>query len=236
MHEELGRVPTARIANPELVGPRQHLGEMKIRFRMLGELSHQPLEQPRGFEIDVEGFGLGIGVGEQMPREPVNSPPARGVESPPRIHRTERRGHRGLADGKHPTTPEQHDLAESKSGPARDAFNVKARKERERLEILLTHRDQEGDEAFGTDPTGDHRHDVEAAASPDQSESPTRGVEAHHQLRERNDLTGRGRPIARELDLSASTIKSYLQRVYEKLGVSDRAAAVAEGMRRQLID
>jgi len=42
--------------------------------------------------------------------------------------------------------------------------------------------------------------------------------------------------IARELDLSASTIKSYLQRVYEKLGVSDRAAAVAEGMRRQLID
>jgi two-component system, NarL family, nitrate/nitrite response regulator NarL len=42
--------------------------------------------------------------------------------------------------------------------------------------------------------------------------------------------------IARELDLSASTVKSYLQRVYEKLGVSDRAAAVAEGMRRQLID
>ena len=42
--------------------------------------------------------------------------------------------------------------------------------------------------------------------------------------------------IAKELTLSASTIKSYLQRVYEKLGVSDRAAAVAEGMRRQLID
>ncbi len=41
--------------------------------------------------------------------------------------------------------------------------------------------------------------------------------------------------IARELDLSSSTIKSYLQRVYEKLGVSDRAAAVAEGMRRGLI-
>jgi two-component system nitrate/nitrite response regulator NarL len=42
--------------------------------------------------------------------------------------------------------------------------------------------------------------------------------------------------IAKELTLSASTIKSYLQRVYEKLGVSDRAAAVAEGMRRGLID
>jgi two-component system nitrate/nitrite response regulator NarL len=42
--------------------------------------------------------------------------------------------------------------------------------------------------------------------------------------------------IGREMDLSASTIKSYLQRLYDKLGVSDRAAAVAEGMRRQLID
>ncbi len=42
--------------------------------------------------------------------------------------------------------------------------------------------------------------------------------------------------IANELDLSASTVKSYLQRLYEKLGVSDRAAAVAEGMRRGLID
>jgi two-component system, NarL family, nitrate/nitrite response regulator NarL len=42
--------------------------------------------------------------------------------------------------------------------------------------------------------------------------------------------------IAKEQGLSASTIKSYLQRLYEKLGVSDRAAAVAEGMRRQLID
>jgi two-component system nitrate/nitrite response regulator NarL len=41
--------------------------------------------------------------------------------------------------------------------------------------------------------------------------------------------------IASELDLSSSTVKSYLQRVYEKLGVSDRAAAVAEGMRRGLI-
>jgi two-component system nitrate/nitrite response regulator NarL len=41
--------------------------------------------------------------------------------------------------------------------------------------------------------------------------------------------------IAQELGLSASTIKSYLQRLYEKLGVSDRAAAVAEGMRRGLI-
>jgi two-component system, NarL family, nitrate/nitrite response regulator NarL len=42
--------------------------------------------------------------------------------------------------------------------------------------------------------------------------------------------------IARELHLSPSTIKTHLQRLYERLGVSDRAAAVAEGMRRGLIE
>jgi two-component system nitrate/nitrite response regulator NarL len=42
--------------------------------------------------------------------------------------------------------------------------------------------------------------------------------------------------IAAELGLSVSTIKATLQRLYEKLGVSDRAAAVAEAMRRGLID
>lgn len=41
--------------------------------------------------------------------------------------------------------------------------------------------------------------------------------------------------IAREMELSTSTVKTYLQRLYDKLGVSDRAAAVAEGMRRRLI-
>jgi two-component system nitrate/nitrite response regulator NarL len=58
--------------------------------------------------------------------------------------------------------------------------------------------------------------------------------------REREILGGLARgltapAIGRELDLSASTIKTYLQRLYEKLGVSDRAAAVAEGLRRGLI-
>jgi two-component system nitrate/nitrite response regulator NarL len=42
--------------------------------------------------------------------------------------------------------------------------------------------------------------------------------------------------IGEELQLSGSTIKSHLQRLYEKLGVSDRAAAVAEAMRRRLIE
>src|SRR3954451_7924308 len=41
--------------------------------------------------------------------------------------------------------------------------------------------------------------------------------------------------IARQLFLSPATVKSHLHNVYEKLGVSDRAAAVAEGMRRGLI-
>ena len=42
--------------------------------------------------------------------------------------------------------------------------------------------------------------------------------------------------IARELHLGATTVKTHLQRVYEKLGVSDRAAAVAEAMRRGVLD
>ena len=42
--------------------------------------------------------------------------------------------------------------------------------------------------------------------------------------------------IARELHLGATTVKTHLQRAYEKLGVSDRAAAVAEAMRRGLLD
>jgi two-component system nitrate/nitrite response regulator NarL len=41
--------------------------------------------------------------------------------------------------------------------------------------------------------------------------------------------------IARQLYLSPATVKSHLHNMYEKLGVSDRAAAVAEGMRRGLI-
>jgi two-component system nitrate/nitrite response regulator NarL len=42
--------------------------------------------------------------------------------------------------------------------------------------------------------------------------------------------------IARALHLSAATVKGHLQSLYEKLGVSDRAAAVAEAMRRGLLE
>jgi two-component system, NarL family, nitrate/nitrite response regulator NarL len=42
--------------------------------------------------------------------------------------------------------------------------------------------------------------------------------------------------IAAELYVAASTVKTHVQRLYEKLGVSDRGAAVAEAMRRRLLD
>ena len=48
---------------------------------------------------------------------------------------------------------------------------------------------------------------------------------------------GRSAPdIGRQLFLATSTVKSHLAHLYEKLGVSDRAAAVAEAMRRGVIE
>jgi DNA-binding NarL/FixJ family response regulator len=40
---------------------------------------------------------------------------------------------------------------------------------------------------------------------------------------------------AAKLHLSSATIKSHLQNVYGKLGVTDRSAAVAEAIRRGLL-
>jgi len=42
--------------------------------------------------------------------------------------------------------------------------------------------------------------------------------------------------LAKELYIGSSTVKTHTQRLYEKLGVSDRAAAVAEAMRRGLLE
>lgn len=42
--------------------------------------------------------------------------------------------------------------------------------------------------------------------------------------------------IGGQLHLSQSTVKTHLKSLYEKLGVSDRAAAVAEAMRRGLLE
>ena len=57
--------------------------------------------------------------------------------------------------------------------------------------------------------------------------------------REVLELTAKGRSapqIAEQLYLSTATVKTHLQRLYDKLGVSDRAAAVAEAMRRGLLE
>lgn len=42
--------------------------------------------------------------------------------------------------------------------------------------------------------------------------------------------------IAARLHLAPTTVRTHVQRLYEKLGVSDRAAAVAEAMRRRLVE
>ena len=41
--------------------------------------------------------------------------------------------------------------------------------------------------------------------------------------------------MGKQLFLAPSTVKTHVQRLYEKLGVSDRAAAVAEAMRRGVL-
>jgi len=49
--------------------------------------------------------------------------------------------------------------------------------------------------------------------------------------------TGASAPqVAERLQLGVATVKTHLHHLYDKLGVSDRAAAVAEGLRRGLID
>ena len=57
--------------------------------------------------------------------------------------------------------------------------------------------------------------------------------------REVLNLIAQGRSIpaiAGELYLAPSTVKTHVQRLYEKLGVGDRGAAVAEAMRRKLLE
>jgi two-component system nitrate/nitrite response regulator NarL len=67
------------------------------------------------------------------------------------------------------------------------------------------------------------------------------GAQIHLTPRERDVLAGlvqgQSAPaIGADLHVSTATVKTHLKTLYEKLGVSDRAAAVAEAMRRGLIE
>jgi two-component system, NarL family, nitrate/nitrite response regulator NarL len=42
--------------------------------------------------------------------------------------------------------------------------------------------------------------------------------------------------MAAELFLAQTTVKAHIRRLYEKLGVSDRGASVAQAMRDQLLE
>ena len=44
------------------------------------------------------------------------------------------------------------------------------------------------------------------------------------------------RDIAERLYISPDTVKTHLEHIFEKLGASDRTAAVAEALRRRLIE
>jgi two-component system nitrate/nitrite response regulator NarL len=69
-----------------------------------------------------------------------------------------------------------------------------------------------------------HRHDPRPRLSPREREILTLAAE------------GRSGPeIARILFLSPSTVKTHLANIYDKLGVSDRAAAVAKALREGVL-
>jgi two-component system nitrate/nitrite response regulator NarL len=56
-----------------------------------------------------------------------------------------------------------------------------------------------------------------------------------HEILERTAGGASAPEIAGELQISTATVKTHLRHLYEKLGVSERAAAVAEAMRRGLL-
>lgn len=70
----------------------------------------------------------------------------------------------------------------------------------------------------------------------EESESRPRLSEREHEVL-RLIAQGLSAPeIGERIHLSTATVKTHLQHLYEKLGVSERAAAVAEGMRRGLVE
>jgi len=69
--------------------------------------------------------------------------------------------------------------------------------------------------------------------------SPGRPVQLSGRERDLLELAAEGvstAEIAKRLHLSPNTVKTYWQRLYEKLGASDRASAIAEAIRRGLLE
>jgi len=98
-------------------------------------------------------------------------------------------------------------------------------------------------------PIDDLKRAVEASARGESVLSPTIATRLMHQVREPGSpisdrelevlsLIAQGRSnreVAAELFISEATVKTHLLHVYEKLGVNDRAAAVAVGFQRGLL-
>jgi two-component system, NarL family, nitrate/nitrite response regulator NarL len=62
-----------------------------------------------------------------------------------------------------------------------------------------------------------------------------RAIRERHAIGAEEPDVGRSQ-IGLALHLSTATVKTHLQHIYGKLGVSERAAAVAEAMRRGLLE
>jgi DNA-binding NarL/FixJ family response regulator len=98
-------------------------------------------------------------------------------------------------------------------------------------------------------PIDDLKRAVEASARGESVLSPTVATRLMHQVREPGSpisdrelevlsLIAQGRSnreVAAELFISEATVKTHLLHVYDKLGVNDRAAAVAVGFQRGLL-
>lgn len=89
----------------------------------------------------------------------------------------------------------------------------------------------------------DERSDPDTASARDFRPGPVEGAQREVFLSDREReilmMVSSGRSvdeIASELILSPATVKTHLQRIYRRLEVSDRAAAVAKAIRDGLID
>jgi two-component system, NarL family, nitrate/nitrite response regulator NarL len=76
----------------------------------------------------------------------------------------------------------------------------------------------------------------EVVGRPDPDDGRPRLTRREREVLQIASRGGSVRVIAGALVLSSGTVKTHLQNIYGKLGVPDRASAVAEGLRRGLIE